>query len=194
MAKFGLKNSEGKSRIIVFGRYACQQSRKQGKKCATFDFLGFTLYCDKTRSGKFKVGRKTSSKKFRQKMKDLNLWLKGIRNRVKMGVWWSLLKQKLAGHYQYYGISGNIGGLQNYYYHTLRLAFKWINRRSQKKSYNWDQFIRFLSFNPLPKPKIYHFYTLSKCRGCTPEEPDEGKPQVRFCEGAHSNLGANTPS
>jgi hypothetical protein len=127
-------------------------------------------------------------------MKDMNLWLKGIRNRVKLGVLWSLLKQKLAGHYQYYGISGNIGGLQNYYYHTLRLAFKWINRRSQKKSYNWDQFIRFLSFNPLPKPKIYHFYTLSKCRGCTPEEPDEGKPQVRFCEGAHSNLGANTPS
>ncbi|NQE05631.1 hypothetical protein C5S32_07160 [ANME-1 cluster archaeon GoMg1] len=162
LAKFGLKISEEKSRIIEFGRYACQQARKQGKKCATFDFLGFTLYCDKTRNGKFKVGRKTSSKKFRQKMKDMNQWLKGIRNRVKLEVWWLLLKQKLAGHYQYYGISGNIGGLQNYYYHTLRLAFKWINRRSQKKSYNWDQFIRFLSFNPLPKPKIYHFYTLSK--------------------------------
>ena len=162
LAKFGLKISEEKSRIIEFGRYACQQARKQGKKCATFDFLGFTLYCDKTRNGKFKVGRKTSSKKFRQKMKDMNQWLKGIRNRVKLEVWWLLLKQKLAGHYQYYGISGNIGGLQNYYYHTLRLAFKWINRRSQKKSYNWDQFVRFLSFNPLPKPKIYHFYTLSK--------------------------------
>jgi RNA-directed DNA polymerase len=194
LAKFGLKISEEKSRIIEFGRHACQQARKQGKKCATFDFLGFTLYCDKTRSGKFKVGRKTSSKKFRQKMKDMNQWLKGIRNRVKLEVWWSLLKQKLVGHYQYYGISGNIGGLQNYYYHTVRLAFKWINRRSQKKSYNWDQFTRFLSFNPLPLPKINHFYALSKRRGCTPEEPDEGKPQVRFCEGAHSNLGANTPS
>ncbi len=63
-----------------------------------------------------------SSKKFRQKMKDMNLWLKSIRNRVKSEVWWSLLKQKLAGHYQYYGISGNIGRLQNYYYHTLRLS------------------------------------------------------------------------
>ena len=52
----------------------------------------------------------------------------------------------------------------------------------------------FLSFNPLLKPKIYHFYTRSRRRGCTPEEPDEGKLHVRFCEGAHSSLGAITPS
>ncbi|KAF5430563.1 hypothetical protein C5S39_07455, partial [Candidatus Methanophagaceae archaeon] len=58
LAKFGLTISEEKSRIIKFGRYACQQARKQGKKCATFDFLGFTLYCDKTRNGKFKVGER----------------------------------------------------------------------------------------------------------------------------------------
>jgi hypothetical protein len=108
-------------------------------------------------------------------------------------VWWPLLVQKMIGHYQYYGISGNIRGLQSFYDHTEKLAFKWINRRSQKKSYNWSQFNRFLSFNPLPKQKIYHFYALSYNRGCTPEEPDEGKPQVRFCEGAHSNPGANTP-
>jgi hypothetical protein len=99
----------------------------------------------------------------------------------------------MTGHYQYYGIGGNIQGLQSFYYHTEKLAFKWINRRSQKKSCNRGQFNRFLSFNPLPKPKIYHFYALSKRRGYTPEEPDEGKPQVLFCEGAHSNLGANTP-
>ena len=162
LAKFGLTISEEKSRIIKFGRYACQQARKQGKKCATFDFLGFTLYCDKTRNGKFKVGRKTSSKKFRQKMKTMNLWLKGVRNRTKLELWWPLLAQKMMGYYQYYGISGNIRGLQSFYYHTTELAFKWINRRSQRKSYNWGQFNRFLSFNPLPKPKIFHFYALSK--------------------------------
>jgi RNA-directed DNA polymerase len=162
LAKFRLTISEEKSRIIAFGRYACQQARKQGKKCATFDFLGFTLYCDKTRNGKFKVGRKTSNKKLRQKMKAMNLWLKGVRNRMKLELWWPLLVQKLIGHYQYYGISGNIQGLQRFYYHTEKLAFKWINRRSQKKSYNWSQFNRFLSFNSLPKPKIYHSYALSK--------------------------------
>jgi RNA-directed DNA polymerase len=87
LAKFGLTISEEKSRIIKFGRYACQQARNHGKKCATFDFLGFTLYCDITRKGKFKVGRKTSSKKFRQKMKAMNLWLKGVRNRMKLELW-----------------------------------------------------------------------------------------------------------
>ena len=195
LAKFGLTISEEKSRIIAFGRNACQQSRKQDKKCATFDFLGFTHFCDKARNGYFKVGHETSSKKFRQKMKEMNQWLKGIRNRVKREVWWRILGQKLVGHYQYYGMSGNMRGIRNFHYHTVRLAFKWINRRSQKKSYNWLQFNRFLSFNPLPKPKIYHLtYTLFNRRGCVPEEPDEGKPQVLFCEGAHSNLGANTPS
>ena len=194
LAKFELKISEKKSRIIAFGRSACQQARKQGKKCATFDFLGFTLYCDKDRNGNFKVGRKTASKKFRQKMKDMNQWLKGIRNRVKLELWWPLLGRKLVGHYQYYGISGNIEGLQRYYYQAVGLAFKWINRRSQKRSYNWSQFIQFLARNPLPKPRIYHFYALSKRRGCAPEEPDEGKLHVRFCEGAHSHLGASTPT
>jgi hypothetical protein len=126
-------------------------------------------------------------------MKVMNQWLKGIRNRVKQEVWWRVLMQKLVGHYRYYGMSGNMQGIENYYYRTVRLAFKWVNRRSQKNSYNWTQFNRFLSFNPLPKPKIYHFYTLFKRRGCASEEPDEGKPQVRFCEGAHSCLGANTP-
>ena len=61
-----------------------------------------------------------------------------------------------AGRYRYYGMSGNIRSLQNFYHQVVRLAFKWINRRSQKKSYNWAQFHRFILFNPLPKPKIYH--------------------------------------
>jgi hypothetical protein len=133
------------------------KSQEEKNECATFDFPGFTHFCDKTRNGNFKVGRKTSSKKLRQKIKEMNQWLKGIRNRVKQKVWWRVLRQKLRGHYLYYGMSGNTQGIK--------------------------------------KPKIYHLtYTLFKGRGCVPEEPDEGKPQVRFCEGAHSNLGANTPS
>jgi len=156
MGKFGLTISEEKSKIIEFGRYTCQTARKYGFKCKTFDFLGFTHFCDKTGRGKFKLGRKTSRKKFIQKMKDMNLWLKSIRNRVELKEWWKLLRLKLLGHYQYYGMSGNVRWLQNFFHHTVRLAFKWINSRSQKKSYNWDQFHSFIQFNPLPKPKIYH--------------------------------------
>lgn len=156
MSKFGLTISEDKSKIIEFGRCACQRARKYGFKCETFDFLGFTHFCDKTRRGKFKLGRKTSRKKFTQKMKDMNLWLKRIRNRNELEEWWKLLGIKLLGHYQYYGMSGNFRWLRHFYHHTVRLAFKWINRRSQKKSYNWEQFYNFTQFNPLPKPKIYH--------------------------------------
>ncbi|MBU3966555.1 MAG: group II intron reverse transcriptase/maturase [Euryarchaeota archaeon] len=155
MEKFGLTISEEKSKIIEFGRCECLRAKKYGRKCETFDFLGFTHFCDKTRRGKFKLGRKTSRKKFSQKMKDMNIWLKSIRNRVELNEWWKLLRPKLLGHYRYYGMSGNIRLLQNFYDHTVRLAFKWINRRSQKKSYRWDQFHHFIQLNPLPKPKIY---------------------------------------
>lgn len=163
MGKFGLTISEEKSKIIEFGRCTCNRARKYGFKCETFDFLGFTHFCDKTRRGKFKLGRKTSRKKFTQKMKDMNLWMKHIRNRVELNDWWNLLGIKLLGHFQYYGMSGNFRWLRNFYHHTVGLAYKWINRRSQRKSFNWDQFLNFIQFNPLPKPKIYHsLYNLNK--------------------------------
>ena len=156
LSKFGLTISEEKSKIIEFGKCACTRAKRYGWKCETFDFLGFTHYCDKTRKGKFKLGRKTSRKKFIQKMKDMNIWLKNIRNRVELKEWWKILGLKLLGHYRYYGISGNFRSLQDFYHRVERLAFKWINRRSQKKSYNWKKFQRFILFNSLPKPKIYH--------------------------------------
>lgn len=156
MGKFGLIISEEKSKIIEFGRCTCNRARKYGFKCETFDFLGFTHFCDKTRIGKFKLGRKTSRRKFTQKMKEMNLWMKHIRNRVELNDWWKLLGIKLLGHFQYYGMSGNFRWLRNFYHHTVGLAYKWINRRSQRKSFNWEQFLNFIQFNPLPKPKICH--------------------------------------
>ena len=162
LGKFGLEIAEDKSKIIEFGRYAWQKAQTRGEKVATFDFLGFTHYCDRTRKGKFKLGRKTARKKFVQKTKALNQWMKHVRNFVELKQWWQALRLKLFGHYRYYGISGNMLSLRAYYTQTLRLAHKWINRRSQKKSYNWRQFLKFVKYNPLPLPKIYHsIYTLS---------------------------------
>ncbi|MEA1964900.1 MAG: reverse transcriptase domain-containing protein, partial [Candidatus Aerophobetes bacterium] len=162
LSKFGLKIAEEKSRIIPFGRYVWHRAQKEAKELDTFDFLGFTHYCDKTRGGKFKLGRKTTSKKFRQKAKQMNQWLKSVRNQVKLRKWWKLLEIKLIGHYRYYGISGNMPAMRAFYTLTFRLAHKWINRRSQKRSYNWRQFQNFVKYNPLPLPKIYHLtYTLS---------------------------------
>ena len=162
LSKFGLKIAEKKSKIIEFGRFAWEKSQKGGQKVETFDFLGFTHYCDKTRKGKFKLGRKTAGKKLRQKMKAMNQWLKGVRNLMKLEEWWKVLGQKLAGHYRYYGISGNMAGLRQAYWQTMKLVYKWVNRRSQKKSYNREQFQHFLERHRLPEPRIYHLtYSLS---------------------------------
>jgi len=162
LGKFGLKIAKDKSRIIEFGRTVWQKAQRQGRRVATFDFLGFTHYCDKTRKGAFKLGRKTARKKFIQKIKEMNQWLKNVRNLVELKEWWQVLRLKLFGHYRYYGISGNMPSMRVFYTKALRLAHKWINRRSQKKSYNWRQFLKFVKYNPLPLPKIYHLtYTLS---------------------------------
>ncbi len=64
------------------------------------------------------------------------------------------VKRKLVGHYNYYGITDNIDGLARYLYEITRLLFKWLNRRSQKKSYDWTGFSKMLEIYQLPKPRI----------------------------------------
>lgn len=184
LGRYGLKTSESKSNIIEFGRYAWQRAKEQGKGLGTFDFLGFTHYCDKTRKGKFKLGRKTSRKKFIQKVKAMSVWLKRVRNLIPLKEWWKVLRAKLTGHYRYYGISGNMQALRMFCIEASKLAYKWINRRSQKRSFNYTRYNLFKEYNPLPEPKIYHLtYTLSRFKGSITEEPCVGNLQARFCEG-----------
>ena len=159
--KFGLEIAGEKSKIIEFGRYVWERSQRGGTKVGTFDFLGITHYCGKSRRGTFKLGRKTAMKKFKQKIKAMNQWLKGVRNTKELDEWWKELRQKLFGHYRYYGIGGNSLALQLFYDEAKKLAHKWINRRSQRRSYNWRQFTNMLKYNPLPLPKIYHPYSVS---------------------------------
>lgn len=182
--KFGLKVAESKSRTIEFGRHVWTKAQNEGRKMESFDFLGFTHYGDKTRKGKFKLGRRTAKTKYRQKLKAMNIWMKKVRNQAKLKEWWAVLKIKLNGHYHYYGISGNLPELRKFSIQTSKLAYKWINRRSQKKSYTYEQYCRFKKYNPLPVPKIHHLtYTLSSSKRSIPEEPCVGNLQARFCEG-----------
>ena len=159
--KFGLELSAEKTQIIEFGRYARENAGKKGSKPGSFSFIGFTHFCDRSRRGNFKVGRTTNRKKFADKIKEMNTYLKAVRNTAKPADWWPVLASKLRGHYQYYGVSGNYRGIQSFYFKTIRYAFKWLNRRSQKKSFNWEQFRFYLKRYPLPLPEIRHnLYTL----------------------------------
>jgi group II intron reverse transcriptase/maturase len=160
LAKFKLELAEDKTRVIEFGRFAKQNAESRNQRVQTFNFLGFTHFIDKSRKGFFKLGRKTDSKKMRMKLKEMNLWLKAVRNLFPIADLWKLLKAKLRGHFQYYGVSGNFRALRQFENQVRRLALKWLNRRSQKKSFNWSTFIVYLKRHPLPQAKIHHnFYT-----------------------------------
>ena len=154
--KNGLELHPTKSRRISFGRFEKETAAKENRKANTFEFLGFTHYCDTTRKGRFKIGRKTSRKKFNAKCKAMNQWLKQVRNQTKTKEWWKTLEAKLRGHYQYYGISENFQSIVAYYVNAVRLVHKWLNRRSQKRKMNWERFNAYLDHYPLPKPRIVH--------------------------------------
>lgn len=155
-AEFDLVLHPEKTRILSFGRNERPKARQEKRRPNTFDFLGFTHYCDVSRRGRFKLGRKTSGKKFRKACRELNQWLKAVRNACRVKEWWPVLRAKLQGHYQYYGISGNTRATGKFYRLVVRMAWKWLNRRSQRRSFSWEQFWKYLNRYPLPEPRIVH--------------------------------------
>jgi RNA-directed DNA polymerase len=156
---YGLELNATKSGVKSFGKFERENAQRQKRKANTFDFLGFTHYCTLSRKGKFKVGRRTSAKKFRKSCRNIYDWLKTIRNVICMKELWAKLAKRIRGHYQYYGVSENSRRLQEFYYQVVRMVYRILNRRSQKKSHNWTEFSQYLKRFPLPQPRIVHnFY------------------------------------
>lgn len=155
LKKFNLEIAEEKTRIISFGRKAAAESKQEGKgKPGTFDFLGFTHYCGQSRLGKFRVKRKTSKKKMRASITKCNQWLKRCRNLpVKELMYW--IRIRMLGTYRYYGVTDNYPALRAFRDKVERMLYKWLNRRSQRKSFGWDKYKLFLKRFPLPQPTIY---------------------------------------
>jgi len=156
LAKFKLELAEDKTRIIEFGRFAAENRKAKGLgRPKTFSFLGFTHYCSKSRKGKFRIKRKTDAKKFRAKIKAFKVWIRAIRSFVPIEDIFRQVRTKLLGHYAYYGITDNLMMIRSYYDIVVRLLFKWLNRRSQRKSFVFERFELYLKLNPLPLPRIY---------------------------------------
>jgi RNA-directed DNA polymerase len=155
-AKFGLRLHPEKTRTISFGRFERQNASRQGRKANTFDFLGFTHYCGRSRRGKFMVGRKTSVKKFRKACRQMNNWLRQVRCVKRIHDIWVVLSSKLRGHYNYFGVSGNSRMITKFGFLVVRMVKKWLNRRSQRKSFTWKQMRAYLRHYPLPRPRIVH--------------------------------------
>ena len=156
LGKFHLEVEPTKTKLLAFGRFAREDAERAGKQPETFDFLGFTHYCGKTRQGSFKVQRRTSKKKFRAKLQETKAWLKQNRSRVKAGELLKLAKAKLQGHFSYYAITDNYRLCASYRHQFTRLLYKWLNRRSQRRSYTWERFYSALAWVGWPAVRIVH--------------------------------------
>ena len=156
LGKFHLEVEPSKTQLIEFGRFAEENAARKGGKPATFDFLGFTHYCGQTRNGAFKVKRMTSKKKYRAKLQAVKEWLRTERNRVKTGELLGRGKRLLDGHLGYYAITDNGQMCNEFRRQVGRQLFKWLNRRSQKRSYTWERFNDALAWIGWPSVRIKH--------------------------------------
>ena len=150
--KYHQKLNEEKTKFVSFSKLRCTQGVKQG----TFDFLGFTFYLGRARSGLVITKLKTSGKRLRSKLKKVNTWARCNRNRYKLREVWARYCSAMRGHIQYYGVSHNILHVTKFVYQSKRIMFKWLNRRSQRKSFNWDTFSKYIKQFPIPAVKVHH--------------------------------------
>jgi len=150
LGKFGLEVCPEKTRILPFSRSMLKQSE-------TFEFLGFEFRRALSRKFKLIIRRRTSRKKLRASIARFTEWIKTNRNK-KISKLMITLRAKYRGYWNYYGVIGNYDSLQTFYYRTVRILFKWLNRRSQRLSYNWAGFKDLLTQFAMPAPKITEKY------------------------------------
>jgi len=156
LGKFNLEVAEEKTKIISLGKDEDKDDEDDsgtGKGEVSFDFLGFTHYVSTNKYGSKIVMRKTSKKKFRAGLLRFKEWIRRNRN-MPIRILMKKMKSKVQGHCNYYGITGNRNSVNDFIDEIKRLLFKWLNRRSQRKSFNWDKFNKFLKKYPLPRAKV----------------------------------------
>ena len=147
LGRYGLSLHPDKTRLIDFRR-----GRDPGR---SFDFLGFTHFWGRSRKGGMVVKRKTSRERFARALKVVNLWLRRNRHEPILAQH-RMLRVKLRGHFQYYGITGNGAALASYLYRVMHMWFKWLRRRSNKARRTWKWYRALLARFPLPKPSPVH--------------------------------------
>jgi RNA-directed DNA polymerase len=152
--QFALELAPEKTKVLEFGPYAAQCAKGRGTKAETVDFLGFTHYCSRTRDGRrFRMKRKTASKRFSGKVGAVKEWLKSNRT-LPTAMLLQRLSAKLMGHYAYYGVTDNSKSIGRFYYEVLRLLFKWLNRRGKRWCCSWEKLELLMQRFPLPAPCI----------------------------------------
>lgn len=152
LAKYHLRLNEERTRLVPFSKRAQRRGEQQG----AFDFLGFTFYLGRSRRGAVTPKLKTSGKRLRSKLKRVGEWARKVRNVLPLNELWSVFVAKLRGHIQYYAVSFNGKAVKGFHCQAKRIMFQHLNRRSQRKSFNWARFQRFVAGHPLAAVRICH--------------------------------------
>ena len=146
LGKFGLEVAADKTKLLRFGHNGGPHNER-------FDFLGFEFHWEPDRQGKPRVKRRTATKKHLAALQRLKDWIKQHRSE-KLGWLMKTLSSKLRGTWNYYGLIGNFRRMQLLYNETCRALYKWLNRRSQRKSLSWSALNRLLARFQVPPPRI----------------------------------------
>ena len=183
LEEFALSLHPDKTRLIEFGRHAAANRETKGLgKPETFNFLGFTFLCGKSRRGNFLLKRKTRRDRAVAKLKEVK---DELRRRMHLPIPWQgmWLRQVVTGFYGYHAVPTNFSALAAFRIHVARLWRRALRRRSQKDGSTWARIDK-LAHDFLPKPRILHPWPSERFAVKHPRwEPYAGKPHVRICAG-----------
>ena len=146
LGKFKLELAEEKTKIVHFSRFKKYESK-------SFEFLGFEFRWGVSINGKNVIKRRTSRSKLRKSIKAFSIWCRQNRyKKIKSIV--AMLNSKYRGYFNYYGVIGNSKGLSEFYGPSLKILYKWMNRRSQRKSFSVEEFKKKMNWYGLIKPRV----------------------------------------
>lgn len=186
MRAHGLELHPEKTRLIEFGRFAEQKRKRSGDGLPdTFDFLGFTHICSRSRGGKFFIKRRTVAKKMRATLARVKQELyQRMHEPVKeTGKW---LGAVVSGYYQYFCVPGNLPMMARFRHRVTRLWRRVLIRRGGQRKPSWERLTPLFE-RWLPHARVLHPYPVERFSAKYPRwEPYAGKPPVRFCPGGAS--------
>ena len=149
LERYGLELHPDKTRLIPFGR----PRTPKGKGPGTFDFLGFTFYWGRARSGGRVPKVKTRKARLRRSIQTVTDWCRRNRH-LRVREQHAALTRRVEGHLNYFGVNGNSRSLRQFVRGVERVWHRWLNRRSQRSRLNWERMRNLLAANPLPRPSI----------------------------------------
>jgi RNA-directed DNA polymerase len=153
--RYGLTLHPEKTRLVEFGRQALGNAKRQGKKPATFDFLGFTHISARSRRGMYTVHVRTMRKRLRRGLKAVAQWCQ-LHRHDPVDAQQKTLNAKLRGHYQYYGRPTNYRGIGKFYRKVRYIWRTWLSRRTRGPKMTWEKYEELLRQHPLLPPRIMH--------------------------------------